>query len=415
MMHSPSPLALRQTLLGAIALLAAALPAPGTTILHAFSGSGGDGKAPAAPLLYVGGKLLGTTTNGGVGTNSGTVFTINPDGTGYSIVHNFASSGSEGTGTEGLLALSGSTIYGTNPFGPNNFNSGTVWKMDVSGSGFAVLHTFTSLDANGYDPTGGVTLGGSTLYGTTYNGGNGSFLYKVGIDGTGFTKMFSLSSGVAGHLTLVGTTLYGTTYNAGTSNAGTLFKIGIDGTGYTVLHNFLGTAAADGSSPRGELTLVGSTFYGATGGGGTDNQGTIFKINTDGTGYGVVRQFLSGAGQANQPQGGLLQAGSVFFGSSYGGQYSVGTVFQMNLDGTGFSILNDFKGQPTDGSGPLGNLVEINSKLYGVTATGGPSLNPGTVFSAPAPEPGTVALGLLAGALLSQGRPRPGRRNGTVG
>ena len=45
---------------------------------------------------------------------------------------------------------------------------------------------------------------------------------------------------------LSGSTLYGTTDDGGSSDDGTVFKVNTDGTGYTVLKNFTGS---DGANP----------------------------------------------------------------------------------------------------------------------------------------------------------------------
>ena len=95
-------------------------------------------------------------------------------------------------------------------------------------------------------------------------------------------------------LTLVGSTLYGTTTSGGTRQRrhGLLDQYAI-GSGYQVLHSF--SDGRDGANPSG-LTLVGSTLYGTTDEGGSDGDGTVFSINTDGSDY-QVSAFVTGAGQ----------------------------------------------------------------------------------------------------------------------
>src|SRR5262245_14241029 len=78
--------------------------------------------------------------------------------------------------------------------------------------------------------------------------------------------------------------LYGTTRAGGTNNAGIAFKLNKDGNGYAALHYFRG-GDDDGSQPAAEL-IEGSdgALYGTTAGGGTNNGGTLFRMNKNGSG-----------------------------------------------------------------------------------------------------------------------------------
>ena len=60
-----------------------------------------------------------------------------------------------------------------------------------------------------------------------------------------------------------------------------MFKINTDGSGFAVLKSFAG---ADGAGPYAGLTPSGNILYGTTYYGGTWDNGTIFKIGTDGSG-----------------------------------------------------------------------------------------------------------------------------------
>jgi uncharacterized repeat protein (TIGR03803 family) len=89
-------------------------------------------------------------------------------------------------------------------------------------------------------------------------------------------------------LVLSGNTLYGTTARGGSYDGrGTVFKVNTDGTGYTNLHIFGGSYVwpYDASLPFGRLLLSSNTLYGTTFFGGFREGGKVFKINTDGTGY----------------------------------------------------------------------------------------------------------------------------------
>jgi len=72
---------------------------------------------------------------------------------------------------------------------------------------------------------------------------------------------------------------YGTTYLGGASDEGTVFKITSAGT-LTTLHSFCSeSGCADGGTPGGALVQgTNGTFYGATAGGGTNDDGTVFSL-----------------------------------------------------------------------------------------------------------------------------------------
>ena len=91
-------------------------------------------------------------------------------------------------------------------------------------------------------------------------------------------------------LVLEGDTLYGTANKYGLFGKGTVFKVKLDGSGFTVLHSFTAlsgspAANADGANPDAALVLFAGTLYGTTEFGGSANQGTVFAIKTDGTGF----------------------------------------------------------------------------------------------------------------------------------
>src|ERR1035441_582796 len=72
--------------------------------------------------------------------------------------------------------------------------------------------------------------------------------------------------------------LYGTTAGGGTNNDGTVFKISTNGS-LISLHSFVGTN--DGLNPQAGLVQGDGYFYGTAPGGGTNNSGTVFKIRSE--------------------------------------------------------------------------------------------------------------------------------------
>ncbi len=326
---------------------------------------------------------------------SGTVFRLNADGSGYTVLKNFNSS--DGVGPQAGVVVSGTTLYGTTSAG-GSYGVGTVYKLNTDGSGYQVLKSFNEAIGEGTRPAESeLVLSGATLYGTTHDSGssNGVSLgwgtvFKINTDASGYQVLKNFNSGeevnpTAG-LVLGGSTLYGTTSGWAASGRGTVYKINTDGSGYMVLHRFAG--GSDGAMPLGAMALSGSTLYGTTYEGGGNGPpvgfGTIFKINTDGSGYAVLKRLNS---DAWWPRGTLALIGSMLFGTTlYGGLGfpGNGSVFAINTDGSGFAVLKKFNG--ADGSAPVAGLIPSSHKLYGTTASGG-SKGLGVIFSLPLPMP----------------------------
>jgi uncharacterized repeat protein (TIGR03803 family) len=376
-----------------IPLLAASSRANTYSIVHEFA-ENSAGYNPVGGLVQdVGGVLYGTTSRGGL-FDYGTVFRINRDGSGYSVLHHFT--GSDGSGPYSTLLLCSNTLYGTTPLSFTSFG-GTVYKVNLDGSGFAVLRDFANSanGTNGAVPYGGLVLLGNTLYGTTeYSrvlsggaSGDGT-VFKLEIDGSGYTVIKSFTgadgSGPRGTLLLSGTTLYGTTWGGGgmpNCNCGTVFKIDVDGTSFASLNTFLIT---NGSVPFAGLALSGNTLYGTTLMGGDPGSylgGTVFKLNTDGTGFAVLKAFT---GDGVAPQAALTCVGTVLYGTTFNTSLNgpdrsgPGSLFRINTDGTGFTILKRFS--TSDGANPCSELLWTGQTLFGTTLSGGSSNN-GVIFA----------------------------------
>ncbi len=301
------------------------------------------------------------------------------------ILHNFAGGSIDGSNPYSSLTLSGSKLYGMTYDG-GGVGGGTLFSMNTDGTGFGLLHSFTGGSIDGRNPWGSLTLSGSKLYGMTASGGSGETgtLFSMNTDGTGFGLLHSFTGGAGdpnGSLTLSGSKLYGMTSGGGNSSIGAVFSMNTDGTGFGLLHTFTG-GAGDGAYPRGSLTLSGSKLYGMTQDGGSDNVGTLFSMNTDGTGFSLLHIFAVGPGDGAYPSGSLTLSGSKLYGmaSNGGAAGGYGALFSMNIDGTGFGLLHSFAGAPGDGENPAGSLTLSGSKLYGMTYHGG-TRSDGTLFS----------------------------------
>jgi uncharacterized repeat protein (TIGR03803 family) len=354
---------------------------------------GRDGSGPDA-LVLSGNTLYGTTAGSGslstVSPEVGTIFQFNADGTGFASVHKFsplmADTNSDGAVPDTGLCLSGNTLYvGAGQGGA--LADGTLFSVNANGTGGAPLYTFTG-DFNGYAPRE-LILSGNTLYGMAYGGTNaGGTLFMINTNGVGLTNLYSfplptsgtnsVGSGPDG-LVVSGGTCYGVTTAGGTNGEGTVFKINTTGNGFTLLHTFAGNFNSftniEGYSPRGDPVLVGNTLYGTAFFGGTNSGGTIFQVNTDGTGFAVVHSFPFASGNPVS----LVASGNTLYGVASGlNVRGFGSVFRIGTDGNGYTNLYNFTAG-TDGAGPT-SLILSGNTLYGVAGSGGNS-GFGTVFS----------------------------------
>jgi uncharacterized repeat protein (TIGR03803 family) len=371
--------------------------------MYSFGGSG-DGIYQEPGVILSGNKLYGVGVSDG-SSGSGTVFSINTDGTGYTNVYDFTGFNyygdrinSDGAYPSASLILSSNELYGTAWVGGNS-GCGTVFKVDTNGLGFTNLHSFTGGN-DGANPFASLVLGGSTLYGTTSGGGssgNGT-VFAINTDGTGFTNLYSFTAldfmtltntdgaNPRAGLFLAGKKLYGTAPSGGSSGSGTVFAINTDGTDFTNLYSFTALDPAtqtntDGAIPYGGLLLSGDTLYGTAAYGGSSGDGTVFAINADGTGFTNLYSFTALNNLTNidgaHPFAGLILSGNILYGTTHeGGDWCSGAVFAISTDGTAFTNLYSV----SDGAWPLADLVLAGSTLYGTTSAGGSSYD-GTLFA----------------------------------
>jgi uncharacterized repeat protein (TIGR03803 family) len=354
----------------------------GFQVLHIFNNNGTEGRVPHAPLIQGSdGALYGTNWLGGV-NNNGTVFKLNPDGSGFQMLYSF--SGSDGSQPNAALAQgSDGALYGSTVLGGAN-NGGTLFKLNIDGSGFQTLHNFNGSD--GKQPSAALIQSiGGTLYGTTVGGGanNDGVVFKLNTDGTGFQSLHSFS-GADGSSTVASLVqgsdgaLYGTTYSGGANSFGAVFKLKTDGSGFQAIHSFSGS---DGNTPYASLIFgPGGTLYGTTYGGGANVDGTLFKLKTDGTGFQTLYVFNNSGKDGWFPTSSLIQGsdGMLYGTTQLGGSDGFGTVFKLSTDGSGLQTIYSFSG--ADGQYPLASLLPgSDGALYGTTELGGVN-NDGTVF-----------------------------------
>ncbi len=135
--------------------------------------------------------------------------------------------------------------------------------------------------------------------------------------------------------------------------------------------------------------------------GGPVGDGTVFALNVDGTGFHLLHTFSGGTNGAS-PVGGLALVGSTLYGATNG--TASNTIFQVNTDGTGFHVLRYLQG--SDGASPSGDFTLIGSTLFSTTQAQFFTSYYGTTFSIAIPEPSTLVLAALGFAGLVAWRKR---------
>ncbi len=365
--------------------------------LYVFAGGTG-GAVPAGGVVLSGNFLYGTANKGGSSDN-GTVFKMNPDGTGLTILHSFTattdSANSDGANPFGGVILSDDILYGTTRAGGAS-GAGTIFRVNIDGTSFENLYSFSG-GIDGDFPNGKLLLSDNTLYGATEEGGKSESgtVFRIHTDGTGFVNLHRFEANTDGAnpksgLVLRESTLYGTTSEGGGSGSGSVFAISTDGIGFTNLYSFSETSSAhspnsDGAKPSAGLLLSGNTLYGTTFYGGTSGYGTVFKVRINGTGFMTLYSFppvSSGSRATNStgsdPFAGLILSGDTLYGTTHaGGTSGFGTVYQVNTDGTDFMTLHSFTGG-SGGGNPFAGLILSGLTLYGTT---GSSASESTAFS----------------------------------
>ena len=404
---------------------------PDGNALHRFNpldnGLNLDGANPMAGLALSGGALVGTTLTGGT-QGAGTAFWLSPDGMNFSTFRTFTNAPDAGD-PQAELSFSGTTFFSTTFSGGAN-GVGAVIVGQTNGSisllkSFAAANADNATNSGGASPNAALANSGTGLFGTTPAGGaagNGT-IFSLTTNGATFTVLrnfsaLDLQAGTntdgafpQGGLILSGGTLYGTASAGGAGGNGVIFSIGTNGANFTTLHDFTpmdtftGTNA-DGAVPLGGLVLSNTTLYGITSAGGAGACGTVFSIQTNGSGFTVLHQFtaIDPVARTNaagaSPCAALLLSGNRLSGTaSAGGAGAAGVVFALNSNGAQFNVLHSFtpvaaSGTNADGAFPVAPLLHWGNSLYGTTSAGGPGAV-GTVFTVAVPPPPAVITNIV--------------------
>ena len=159
---------------------------------------------------------------------------------------------------------------------------------------------------------------------------------------------------------------YGTTEYGGTNGEGTVFRMAADGT----LSTLVSFDGINGAEPYGALVQgADGNFYGTTQYGGSNGQGTVFGLTTNGA---MASLFSFDGLRGLHPQSGLAQGtdGSFYGTASYGGVGFNGA--DLSGDGILFRLGDDPPGtppaliaQPASQIAPVGGAAVFSVKAGG--------------------------------------------------
>ncbi len=305
------------------------------TVLHSFAGASTDGSLPSGGLfLDAKGNLYGNTEEGGTSRYAdGTVFKVSKTGK-ETLLCSFPG-GTDGCYPVGTPVKDKSgNFYGAAAGCGGGY--GIVWKVSKKGTE-SVLHFFEGGSSDGLAPEAGVVMDAKgNLYGLTPYGGafNDGVLYKLDVSGGGFAVLYTFKGGLDGcypygipAIDAQGN-FYGTAYGCGGSyNDGIVWKLSKKGK-ETVLHNFA-DGSSDGAHPYAGVILdAKGNLLGDTGEGGASNYGMVYELNTKGM-LTVLHSFVGSDGE--YPYGGLIQdaEGNLYGTAEAGGGSGYGTVWKL--------------------------------------------------------------------------------------
>jgi len=387
------------------------------SVLYTFNSQSNGGYGPFQPesgvTLDDSGNLYGVSLQGGL-YGAGAVYELSAGTWEEKTLYSFTGGGdgscftSDSAGGEcsSLIFDSQGNLYGTAPYG-GEYGDGVVFELSPesedgcpSGSNTGndwcetVLHTFGNPTGYGIYPQGGVIMDSKgDLYGTTssyyYEGTEIlGVAYELSPSAEGWTEpppLYSLPySDVLNPGLVIG--LHGYLYGTSTNTVFRLSPNGQGGWAHKVIHTFTGAPKDAGGSSAPLVVDAAGNLYGVSGGGGSKDDGAIYKLTprkSGGWNERLLHSFTSPEiccyGSASLVLDGT---GDLYGTTYYGGVSGYGTVYELVAATNKLKTIFSFNEK--DGAYPLAGLIfSPAGNLYGTTSAGGwlgTEYGGGTVF-----------------------------------
>ncbi len=294
----------------------------------------------------------------------------------FETIHNFnVDDGAQPMGAP-VVSKDGA-LFGTTSAG-GLAGAGTLFRLKAGA--LTTLHSFGAASGDGTYPWGRLSVDErGNLYGTTNAGGQfgaGTIYRYRAADGV--SVVYSFTGGPDGGYPLDGLTpdrngsFYGGATYGGqrlcgsehTGACGTVFSFDARSKQLVTLHTFFGS---DGGWPESAPAFRGGTLVGTTYGDGSTGHGSIYSMQVDGTGFAIV----GATHEAAWFQSGLVPdgAGALWGVAGSGGDFHTGGLYRIEVDGS-FTWVFSF---PADAGGfASATPVEDGAgNLYGTLPYGG--------------------------------------------
>lgn len=342
------------------------------------------GAYPASTMILVNGKFYGTCRGGGSTGNTalGVIFEFDPITLVYTKKISFTGTNGAALGDLpiGSMVEVGGKLYGTT-YNGGTYGTGVLFEYDPATNIYIVKQNIFL--SNGKNPKGNLIVNNNKLYGTCIAGGasDAGTLFEYDLTTNIYAvknSMVSTSgSSPAAGVAVFNNKLYGINQYGGTNSRGSIFEFDLTTNTYQIVYNY---TAADGSNPESELYLYNNIFYGFALVGGSNNFGTIYKF--DPATYTYTKTFDCASSNSPSPRAVFFNYNNVLYANTSGNvqiNNGSGSIISYNTTNDTYTkqlVLNTYSAM---GNKPTAKLLYYNNKIYGSTVFGGTN-NGGVLF-----------------------------------
>ena len=336
--------------------------------------------------------FYGTTSEGGA-NDLGTIFRTDVNSQNFEKLYDFTNANG-GNPRAGLTLANNGKLYGFTTTGGQIVNPGAGIALGTFFEFDPLTNTFVVIEyIDDQSPMGNIFHNSPTL-------SSDGLLYMASeefglVSFDGILSSFNTSTGV---ITVIDTftnffgqpksklleasdgNLYVTTFNGGSSNIGAIVRYNKATSSLERLHSSTGNEFRNSFNNQ-LFEASNGVLYGSSREGGDSQQGCVFKINKDGTGYQNIFSMVSGiTDEGSNPEGGFVEKNGLIYGTTTEEEVhglNSGTIYTVNINTNTLDFVNTLD---LEGRRPLGTFIEsTNERLYVSCEEGGGS-NKGSII-----------------------------------